>query len=202
MKHQCSRHETINLVVVACRKLQEAQTSSSPRTRGDNIRCQRGRMGGSLPEPGSPRSMATPHAEPSVEYSQTQGGLPGLTSSWIILKGEKLPNPNGQQSGSSIHSETMRYQKQYTTGRNSILEWAQLFLSDLRAVCVPAAQNLLADCLSREFLLNNEWSLNHQAFSLLTETSGNSRYRTCCDSYETPSARGSCREQHTLQPKE
>ena len=51
-----------------------------------------------------------------------------------------------------------------------ILEWAQVHLLDLRAVNVPAAQNFLADYLSRETLSNNEWSLNHHAFSLLTKT--------------------------------
>lgn len=53
-----------------------------------------------------------------------------------------------------------------------ILDWAQIYLTDLRAVYVPEAHNMLADYLSRELLSNNEWSLSHQAFSLLTEVWG------------------------------
>ncbi|XP_077306677.1 ubiquitin-conjugating enzyme E2 U isoform X1 [Lithobates pipiens] len=53
-----------------------------------------------------------------------------------------------------------------------ILEWAQVHLTDLRAVYVPATQNALAKYLSRKSLSNNEWSLSPQIFSLLTETWG------------------------------
>lgn len=49
-----------------------------------------------------------------------------------------------------------------------ILDWAQIHLEDLKAVYVPAVQNQLADDLSRMFISNNDWSLSHQAFSILT----------------------------------
>lgn len=53
-----------------------------------------------------------------------------------------------------------------------ILEWAQLNLTDPRAVYVPGVKNQLADDLSRNFLSNNEWSLNRRVFSLITQTWG------------------------------
>lgn len=51
-----------------------------------------------------------------------------------------------------------------------IFEWAQLYLTDLRAVYVPAAQNRLVDDLSRTIISNKEWCLSSQAFSLLMQT--------------------------------
>lgn len=53
-----------------------------------------------------------------------------------------------------------------------VLEWAQVNLLSLRAIYVPGVQNVLADSLSRNFTSNHEWSLNPQAYALISRTWG------------------------------
>ena len=81
-----------------------------------------------------------------------------------------------------------------------IVEWAQVHLLDLNAVYVPAAQNVLADYLSRESLSNNEWSLNHRAFPLLRRH-GASQRSTWQQHQRMPNARGSSPELPFGQPR-
>lgn len=53
-----------------------------------------------------------------------------------------------------------------------ILTWAERNLYNVRASCIPAFQNQLADLLSRDFADNNEWSLNQQEFQWICQEWG------------------------------
>lgn len=57
-----------------------------------------------------------------------------------------------------------------------ILAWAEENLVNLRATYLPAPQNHLADRLSREFINNNEWSLDNGVFRWICQQWGNPQW--------------------------
>lgn len=61
----------------------------------------------------------------------------------------------------SLHEETLQ-----------IIKWEEVHLKSLKAIHVTKQENIVADCLSRETMSNNEWMLNLDMFTILCNKFG------------------------------